>query len=126
MRVGGCKKISGCFIGLGGVPREVIPDAIKVDALPPGHKPFGIRAMKIEMPNSRTLQNLGPRLDSRNRCVHHDEPLNFVRVHRSIRISHHVADVMGHHESSVVSERGDHSPNILGFRFLVITAFRLG
>src|ERR1700689_3577592 len=70
LRVSGGKEISGRFVRFGGIAREVIPNSIEVDALTPSHEPFCIRTMKIEMPDSRVQQNLLPRLDPRNRCVH--------------------------------------------------------
>ncbi len=39
--IGGREKASGGLIGLGGIAGEIIPYAIKVDALTTGHKPFG-------------------------------------------------------------------------------------
>src|SRR5258705_12297934 len=51
--IGGRKKVSGGLIGLRGIAAEIIPYAIEVDALTTGHKPFGVRPVKVEMPNSR-------------------------------------------------------------------------
>ena len=36
--------------GLEEYPREVTPYTTKIDALATGHKPFGIRPMKVEVP----------------------------------------------------------------------------
>ena len=80
--------------------------------------------MKVKVPYSRILQNFGPGLDPWNRRVHYHEALNLVRVHRRIRISHHIADVVRDHECSVISQRGRNSTNVLGLRFLVIPACR--
>src|SRR5260370_815705 len=55
LRIGGRKKVSGGLIGLGGIAGEIIPYAIEVDALTTGHKPFGVRPVKVEM------QTLGSR-----------------------------------------------------------------
>src|ERR1700732_588395 len=47
--IGGRKKVSRGLIGLGGIGGEIIPNAIKVDALTTGHKPFGVGPVKVEM-----------------------------------------------------------------------------
>src|SRR5712672_2394462 len=73
--IGGRKKVSGGLIGLRGIAAEIIPYAIEVDALTTGHKPFGVRPVKVEMPNSWIQENLIPRLRSWNRCIHHNQPL---------------------------------------------------
>ena len=67
--IGGRKKVSGGLIGLGGIAGEIIPYAIKVDALATGHKLFGVGPVKVEVPNSWIQEDLIPRLDAWNRGI---------------------------------------------------------
>src|SRR6267154_590202 len=125
LRIGGRKKVSGGLIGLGGIAGEIIPYAIEVDALTTGHKPFGVRPVKVEMPNSWIQENLIPRLDARNRCIQYYQPLNLVGIHCSVRVRHRIPDVVCNNGSLVISQPGHDGANVLGLRLLVIPRFRL-
>ena len=71
-RIPRCKEISGCFVRLPGIAREVVPNAVEIDALASSHQALRVWAMKIEVPHSGILQYLAPWFDSRDGCVHHD------------------------------------------------------
>jgi hypothetical protein len=111
--------------GLGGIAGEIIPYAIEVDALTTGHKPFGVRPVKVEMPNSWIQENLIPRLDARNRGIQHYQPLNLVGIHCSVRVRHRIPDVVCNNEGLVISQSGNDGANVVGLRLLVIPRFRL-
>src|SRR4029077_16830655 len=123
--ISGGKEISGRLVRLGQIASEVIPNSIEVDALAASHEPFGIRTMKIEMPNTGVQQNLLPRLDAWNRCVHYNQPLNFVRIHCSVGVSPHIADVVCDPKRLVISQRRHDCANVFGLRLLVVPTFRL-
>src|SRR6266705_938317 len=102
--VGGCEEISGGFVRLRRIAREIVPDSVEVDALPTCDKPLGIRTVEVEMPDARILENRAPRLDAGNGSVHYNQTLNSVRVHRGVGVSDHVADVVSDDEGLVESE----------------------
>src|SRR5689334_12975989 len=53
LRVSGGKEISSGLVGLTWIAGKVIPYPVKVDTLPACYKPFRIRSMEVEVPNSR-------------------------------------------------------------------------
>src|SRR5260370_18449306 len=65
LRVSRRKEVSGGFVGLPWITGEVIPYAIKIDALPARHQPFPVRPMKVEVQDTRALQYLDPWSDIR-------------------------------------------------------------
>src|SRR5579859_5149236 len=119
------KEVSCSLIGFGRIGCEVIPYAIKVDALTASHQPFRVGPMKVEVPNSGVQENLRPGLDPRNRCVHHHQSLNLIRVDCCVCVGHHVADVMCDHECFVISKPGHDGANVLRLCLLVVSTFRL-
>ena len=60
--------------------------------------------MKIEMPNTRIQQNLLPRLDTWNRCIHDYQPFYLVRIRCRVGVGHHVSDVVRDNEGLVVPQ----------------------
>src|SRR5713101_424603 len=112
--VGRGKEISGVFVWFTWISSKVIPYPVKVDTLAACYQAFRIRSVKVEVPNSGILQNLTPRINPRNRCIHNDQPLNLVGVHRSIGVRDHIADIVSNNKCLVVSERGDNGTHILG------------
>src|SRR5260370_25082567 len=126
LRVSGGKEVSGGLVWLPRIAGKVIPYPVKIDTFPACHQPFGIRSMKVEVPNSRILENLAPRINPRDRCVHNNQPLNLVGISRSVGVCDHIADVMGNNKCLVVSQRGDNGANILGLSLFVVTAGGLG
>src|SRR5438552_6837988 len=57
LRIGRGEKVSRGLVWLGGITGEVIPNAVKIDTFPAGHKPLCVRSMEVEMPDARTLQD---------------------------------------------------------------------
>src|SRR5437870_3917522 len=125
LRVRSSKRVSGGLVGLGRISSKVVPYTIKVDALTTCHQPFGIRPVKVEVPNSRVQENLIPRLDSWNRRIHYYQPLDLIRIHCSVGVSHHVADVMCDNQGLVIPQPGYDGTNVFRLRLLVVPAFRL-
>src|SRR4029077_8876702 len=117
-------NVSGGLVGPGRIAGEIIPDAIKGDALTPGHKPFGVGPVKVEMPNSWIQENLIPRLDARNWGIQYYQPLNLVGIHCSVRVRHRIPDVVCDNGSLVISQPSHDGANVLGLRLLVIPRFR--
>src|SRR5271163_3007725 len=50
LRVCRCEEISGCFVGLPRITREVVPYAIEIDTLASGHQALCVWAVKVEVP----------------------------------------------------------------------------
>src|SRR5437868_5615257 len=125
LRISGGKEISGRVVRLGGIASEVIPNPIEVDTLAASHESFGIRAVKIEMPNSGVQQNLLPRFDAWNRCVHYNQPLNLVRIRCRVGVSHHVSDVVRDDKGLVIAQLSHDRANVFGLRLLVVPTLSL-
>src|SRR5260370_7530578 len=89
-RISGGEKIPSSLVGLTRIAGKVIPNPVEVDTLPACHQPFGIRSMKVEVPNSGILENLGPGVNARNWRVHNHQPLNLIGLNRGFAVSNHV------------------------------------
>src|ERR1700682_1998353 len=114
--VSGCEEISGSFVRFRRITCEIVPDSVEIDAFPSCYKPLGIGPVEVEMPDARIQENGVPWLDAGNRCIHDDQTINLVLVHRGIGVSDHVADVVSDDGSVVESESGYHSPQVLCLR----------
>src|SRR5215469_14703842 len=123
--VGRCKEVSGGFIRLAAVAREVIPDTVEIDALAASDKPLCVGAVKMEMPDAGIEQDFIPRLNSGDRSVHYDEAFDFIGIKGSVGVTHHVSNVVSNDGGAVIAQCGDDCAHVLGLSFLVIAAFRL-
>src|SRR5215470_15030855 len=52
LRIGRSEEVSSRLVGFAWIAREVIPNSVKIDALPAGNQLFRVRSMKIEMPDA--------------------------------------------------------------------------
>src|SRR5579863_2793237 len=122
----GCREeVSGGFVRFSRIGREVVPDSVEVNAFPALHKPFCIRTVKVEVPDARILKDLTPWLDPWNWSIHHYEPFNLVWIGSSIRICHHVSDIVCYHERPVMPKSCYGCTNVAGLGLLVVAASRL-
>src|SRR5260370_32888757 len=126
LRISGGEKIPSSLVGLTRIAGKVIPNPVEVDTLPACHQPFGIRSMKVEVPNSGILENLGPGVNARNWRVHNHQLLNLVGVSRGVGVCDHVADVVSNNKCPVVSQLGDNSAHVLGLSLLVVSIHMSG
>src|SRR5579872_2770352 len=76
LRIGCSKKVSRGLVGFARITRKVVPNAIKIDTFAACNKPFRVRTMKVEMPNTRIQEYFVPWFDPGNRSVHYNQPFN--------------------------------------------------
>ena len=87
--------VSPCsLVGLSGIARESVPDAVKIDSLTSLDQALGIGTVEGEMPQGWISNDFIPGPDTGDRRVHDDEPFHLVRVTRCIGVGDHDADVV--------------------------------
>src|SRR5262245_12568211 len=104
--------------------RELIPEAIEIDAFATLHEPFHIGTAKSKMPKQGVLEDFIPGADAGQRRIDQDEMRYAGTVRCCERITDHVADVVRHERSAVDLESIQNPCDIARLRPLVITAGR--
>ncbi len=92
--------------------RELIPEAVEVDALAPGHEPLLVRAVKIEMPGLRVAELRRPIADARQGRIDDDPARDAGGILRRQRIADHVADVVRDEIGLVDLQTVEHAGNV--------------
>src|SRR5258706_9732613 len=105
--------------------RKLVPEAIEVDALASLDQSLGVRSSEIEVPGAFAVRNRVPRLDAREWGIHQHQTFNLVGVLRGVGVRNHVTDVVSHNCRAVVAERPHDSPDVRGFRLLLVPARRM-
>ena len=70
------------FVDRFGVGRQLVVEAVEIDALAARDQPLHVGAAEIEVPQQRALQDLVPRADARQRRIHGHpsrDPLGILR-----------------------------------------------
>src|SRR3984885_2804688 len=123
--VGCCEEVSGGFVRFPRIGRKIVPNSVEVDAFTSLHEPLCIGPVKVEVPDAGILQNFAPGINSRNWSIHHYQPFNLVWIGSSIRICHHVSDIVCYHERPVIPKSCYDCTNVPGLGLFVVAASRL-
>ncbi len=74
------------------------------------------------MPERRAADDLFPRPDAGERCVHDDEASHAIGILRCKRIADHVADIVGDEIGLRELQLVENARDVAGFRLLVVSA----
>ena len=77
------------------IGRQLVVEAVEIDALAALDQPVDVRPAEIEMPQQRAFEDLVPRPDAGQRRVDHHPFGDAVGILRGERVADHVADVVG-------------------------------
>ena len=112
--------------GLRSVRGKIIPEMLKVDALPARDKCKGRRAIEMKMPEIFQEKKSGRVANTRDEGIHQGEPIYFCGILRGVGVGHHQTDVVASHPCLLNAERLRQRVHVLRHRFLVISGFGLG
>src|SRR5438128_2475141 len=73
---------AGSFVELLRIGRELVPEAVQVDALATGHQALHVRPAEAEVPEQGVLEDLLPRPDAGDGCIDQHEAPDAVAVLR--------------------------------------------
>jgi hypothetical protein len=108
------------------VGRQLVPEAVEIDALAALYQPLHVGTAEIEMPEQGAFQNLVPRSDAGQWGIHDRPARDPCRILGGEGVAHHVADVMGDELGPVDGETVEHAGDILALRLLVVAAGGMG
>src|SRR6202041_3747425 len=90
--VQGSKVLPRIFIDPLGVSRQLVPEAIEVDALPALHQTLLVRTPEIEVPEHRAASDVVPIAYSGQRCIDHHPAPDPDRILSSNRMADYIAE----------------------------------
>ena len=118
--------LSRSFVEMLRISRELIPEAVEIDALATGDEPLHVRPAKAEVPQQRVLENLFPWPDSGHGRINQDEAPDTIRMLHGEGEANHVPDVMGYEIDLPNAELVENSRDVLRLILFVEARLRLG
>ena len=100
------------------IRRQLVPEAVEIDALAPSDQPLHVGSAEVEMPEQRAADDVVPITDAGQRRIDHDPAGNAVAILRREGVAHHVADVVGDEVGFLDFQMVENARNVDGLIFL--------